>query len=80
MLSVKKDNVYRIVSENDYECKWKILGFEIVGDNSGKSEVKPLIDMTVFELRKYAKENRVDLNGATTKVDILNSIKEYGDG
>ena len=31
-------------------------------------------DMTVVDLKKYAEENSIDLNGATKKADIINEI------
>ena len=34
-----------------------------------------LDDMTVKELKAYAEEHNIDLNGLTKKVDILNAIK-----
>lgn len=38
-------------------------------------ETEPLDEMTVAELRAYAKENDIDLNGATLKADIFAAIK-----
>ena len=37
----------------------------------------PKIDfnnMTVVDLKKYAEENSIDLNGATKKADIINEL------
>ena len=31
-------------------------------------------DMTVVDLKNYAEENSIDLNGATKKADIINEI------
>ena len=31
-------------------------------------------NMTVVDLKKYAEENSIDLNGATKKSDIINEI------
>lgn len=31
-------------------------------------------DMTVVDLKNYAKENSIDLNGATKKADIINEL------
>lgn len=31
-------------------------------------------NMTVVDLKKYAEENSIDLNGATKKADIINEI------
>ena len=31
-------------------------------------------DMTVVDLKNYAEENSIDLNGATKKADIINEL------
>ena len=33
-------------------------------------------DMTVVDLKNYAEENSIDLNGATKKADIINELVE----
>ena len=42
-----------------------------------KEAVEKFTKMTVPQLKKYAKENGIDLFGATTKIDILEAILPF---
>lgn len=59
----------RTYSELSVKAKCSIL------DSIGKSEAEPIEEMTVAELKEYASQNGIDLDGARTKAAILEIIR-----
>lgn len=59
----------RTYSDLSIKAKCSIL------DSIGKSEAKPIEEMTVAELKEYASQNGIDLDGARTKSAILEIIQ-----
>jgi ribosomal protein S16 len=39
--------------------------------------IEELVSKTVFELKSYAKKNNINLDGATTKMEILETIGSF---
>jgi len=39
--------------------------------------IEELVGKTVFELKSYAKKNNINLDGATTKIEILETIGSF---
>jgi len=39
--------------------------------------IEELVTKTVFELKSYAKKNNINLDGATTKMQILETIGSF---
>lgn len=48
------------------------MGFAVEGDITN-----PLLEMTVAELKAYASEKGIDLEGASKKKDIITIIQKY---
>lgn len=62
--------------EDHIAYEYKDKGFEIVDE---EPDSKSLDEMTLAELKQYAKDNGIDIIGLTKKEDILNSIKGGAD-
>lgn len=59
----------RTYSDLSIKAKCKIL------DSIGKPETEPIEEMTVAELKEYASQNGIDLDGARNKAAILEIIQ-----
>ena len=83
MIKLIKLNVVKFVAEEVEAEALERKGFKRVDDaepeHAGKEPElnldQPVDDMTVPELKAYAKLNEIDLDGATRKDDILAAIK-----
>lgn len=51
------------------------LGAEFMNGGVEEAEDDALEGMTVKELRQYANDQEIDLHGATTKAEIVNTIR-----
>lgn len=67
----------RLLSEN--EVKAKCINLDSIGADKKQEIIEPDFDgMTLAELKEYAKENEIDLNGARTKAAIIKEIEAAG--
>lgn len=57
------------------KCAGHLDSISAPGATQEQAEHENLDDMTVKELKAYAEEHGIDLNGLTKKADILNAIK-----
>ena len=57
------------------KCAGHLDSISAPGATQEQAEHEDLDDMTVKELKTYAEEHGIDLNGLTKKADILNAIK-----
>ncbi|MDN4069258.1 hypothetical protein QYF50_15505 [Paenibacillus vini] len=86
MITLKKLNVVKIVETEHAANFWEDKGFKRVEgeDVQPATETfdpdKPLDEMTLPELKGYAKLKSIDLNGATRKDDILLEIQKAESG
>lgn len=67
-------NAVRNMSDEDYKAFLDFKASREKKDNGSKE----LSDMTVADLKKYAADNEIALNGAKTKADILFAISNTG--
>ncbi|MCM3701435.1 hypothetical protein [Paenibacillus macerans] len=65
-----------LITEDQYDRIKKAVK---VIDETPEHTAKTIDDMTLAELKEYAKLNNIDLDGATKKEDVLTKIKG-GDG
>lgn len=56
---------------------FKIGGSQKSSSSSDDASDKPLEDRSVPQLKKYAKDNDINLGGATKKDDILQAIADH---
>lgn len=61
----------RTYSDLSIKAKCSIL------DSIGKPEAEPIEEMTVAELKEFASQNGIDLDGARNKAAILEIIQAY---
>ncbi len=57
------------------KARYIALGGLIRGEEEADSTPKALEDMTVPELKAYAKANAIDISAATNKTEILETIQ-----
>jgi hypothetical protein len=81
MFRLKKDNVERVVASKAI-CDFLVSkGFTIIKDTTetDKSNSLSLEEMTIDELKAYAKEKDIDIGKATSLNGILEKINEAQD-
>ena len=62
--------------ENEVAALDSIDGLRVVKPTAQET-ISKVSDMTVTQMRKYAKENGIDLSGLTKRDEILSSITEF---
>ncbi|WP_410769587.1 hypothetical protein [Fontibacillus sp. BL9] len=86
MIKLQKLNVVKLVEEEVEAQAWERRGFKRIVEaepadpEKGIDLDKPVDDMTVPELKAYAKLKEIDLDGVTKKDDILAAIKAKEEG
>ncbi|MFD1954294.1 hypothetical protein ACFSL6_08920 [Paenibacillus thailandensis] len=74
-------NVVKITDSTAKAQQLRTLGYKDIESVAEKEEAdKPVGEMTVTELKAYAKANSIDLGEATKKDEILAKIKEAEGG
>ena len=68
-VKILREDVEVIINESDYDPKVH----KLVGET--ENEEKPLTEMTVTEIREYAKENDIDVKGLKSKEDLLAAVQ-----
>lgn len=74
MFELQRENVVRIVATEYERDKLLKEGFQLIESESKENE-KPIDEMKVDELKEFAKQREIDLDGATQKADILAKIQ-----
>jgi len=74
MFELQRENVVRIVATEYERDKLLKEGFQLRESESKENE-KPIDEMKVDELKEFAKQREIDLDGATQKADILAKIQ-----
>ncbi|APM40551.1 hypothetical protein [Clostridium kluyveri] len=78
MYRLKKSNIERVVLSETARDDLLSSGFELLVSKKEESgNVKPLEEMTIEELRDYAKEKAIDVGKSTSISGILEKIKEH---
>jgi hypothetical protein len=77
MFELKRDNVHRIVETEVAKNRLINEGFKEV---EVSDDDKPLDEMTVPELKKFATKNEIDLGDAKTKPEVLAKIEAHNAG
>lgn len=78
MYRLKKSNIERVVLSETTRDDLLNSGFELLVNKKEESgNVKPLEEMTIEELKDYAKEKGIDIGKSTSISGILEKIKEH---
>lgn len=85
MITMIRDNVERKVKNETSAAKLQAKGYEILGEASAKQSgeetpEKSLLEMSVNELRTYAKEQGISGCGGLKKEEIIQLLTEGTEG
>lgn len=77
MITLKNLNVVKVADSEEKALIWESKGFKRVvpADDTNDDPNLPIEDMTVPQLKAYAKLHDIDITGKTAKPEILAAIQ-----